>query len=330
MARIVQFHRAGGPEVLEFADWEDPAPKSDEVLIRVRALGLNRADAMWREDAYVEAARFPARIGYELGGVVEAVGANVRHVAVGEAVNTLPLFSLNDYGMYGDLVVAPSHAVVSQPEGLTFEEGASVWVMFLTAYGMLVETLDAKPGDVVVITAASSSVGLAAIQVARARGAIPIAVTRTREKEQRLLEAGAAHVVRSEEQDVAAEIARLSGGKGATIVVDPVGGPLAAQLVDALAPGGTLLLYGDLSRKPVPLTALTLVGRQITVRGFTLDPLAGSTGELKAANMNFIVEGLASGKLRPAIDRSFPFDRIVDAHRHLESNGHFGKIVVTL
>src|SRR5437870_5977947 len=151
MSRIVEFAKAGGPEVLEFKDIEVPTPADDEVRIRVKAIGLNRAEAMWREDAYIEPVKFPARLGYEAVGIVDAVGRNATEVAVGDAVNTIPSFSMNQYGMYGDVVLAPSYAIVKHPPSLSYEQAASIWMMFVTAYGALIEDAKLTAEDAVII-----------------------------------------------------------------------------------------------------------------------------------------------------------------------------------
>ncbi len=191
MSRKIIFEQAGGPEVLQTRNVEVPSPGPHEVRIAVKAIGLNRAEAMWRQDEYIEPVRFPAGLGYEAAGLVDAVGVDVTGLAVGDAVNVIPSFSMNDYGTYGDLVLAPDYAVVKQPDGLSFVEAASIWMMFVTAYGALIEDAKVGPGDVVLIPAASSSVGLAAIQLVAFAGATPVALTRTSAKRQQLLDAGA-------------------------------------------------------------------------------------------------------------------------------------------
>ena len=139
--------------------------------------------------------------------------------------------------MYGELVIAPATAVVKHPESLTFEEAASIWMMFMTAYDALIGTAKITAQDVVLIPAASSSVGLAAIQITNMIGAKSVALTRTSEKKEALLKAGAAHVIVTEEQDIVAEVMKITNGKGATVVYDPVGGPTFAKLIAATAPG---------------------------------------------------------------------------------------------
>src|SRR3979409_361793 len=177
MSRTIKFAKAGGPEVLEFVEVRVPAPGPNEVRIKVKAIGINRAEAMWRNDKYIEPVKFPAGLGYEAAGVVDAVGKDVTDFAVGDAVSTIPAFSLNQYFTYGEVILAPDYAVVKHPEALSFVEAASVWMMFITAYGALIFDAQVKVGDFVIIPAASSSVGLAAIQIANYAGATPIAPT---------------------------------------------------------------------------------------------------------------------------------------------------------
>jgi len=194
VSRIIKFSKAGGPDVLEFIEAPIPAPGPCEVRIEVKTIGINRAESMWRNDKYIEPVKFPAGLGYEAAGIVDAVGKDVTGFAVGDAVSTIPAFSMNQYCTYGEVILAPAHAVVKHPESLSFVEAASVWMMFLTAYGALVFDDRVKAGDFVMIPAASSSVGLAAIQLVNYAGATSVALTRTSEKKKRLHEAGAAHV----------------------------------------------------------------------------------------------------------------------------------------
>jgi NADPH:quinone reductase-like Zn-dependent oxidoreductase len=135
MSRTIKFAKAGGPEVLEFIEMEVPAPGLHEVRIKVKAIGINRADSMWRSDKYVESPIFPAGLRYDCAGLVDAVGKDVTGFAVGDTVSTIPAFSLNKYFTYGEVIPAPDHAVVKHPESLSFVEAASIWMMFITAYG---------------------------------------------------------------------------------------------------------------------------------------------------------------------------------------------------
>src|SRR5258705_4911332 len=212
MSRTIKFAKAGGPEVLEFVEVQVPAPGPNEVRIKVKAIGINRAEAMWRVDDYFEPVKkFPAGLGYEAAGIVDAVGKDVSGFAVGDDVNVIPSFSMNDYATYGEVILVPDYAVVRQPKALSFTEAASVWMMFVTAYG-LIEDAKVTKGDFVLILAATSSVDLATIQIATYTGATTIALTRTSTKKQQLLDAGAgaAHVIATEEVDLSGEVMRIT------------------------------------------------------------------------------------------------------------------------
>ncbi|POR47435.1 NADPH:quinone reductase-like Zn-dependent oxidoreductase [Paraburkholderia eburnea] len=329
MSRTVKFAKAGGPEVLEFVEAAVPAPGPGEVRIKVKAIGINRAEAMWRADAYIEPVKFPAGLGYEAAGIVDAVGADVAGIAPGDAVNVIPSFSMNQYFTYGETIIVPGYAVVRHPASLSFAEAASVWMMFVTAYGALIEDAKVTHGDFVVVPAASSSVGLAAIQIANYAGATSIAVTRHASKKQALLDAGAAHVVVTDETDLVEEIMRITNGQGARVAFDPVGGPNFAKLISALSFKGIAFIYGALDERETTLPVLEMIAKVITVKAHNIWLTSGDETRRKAA-VEFVLGGLESGALKPVIDRTFGFDEIVDVHRYLETNGQFGKIVVTV
>src|SRR5262245_793777 len=200
MARVVRVHKLGGPEVLTIDQVDVPQPGPGEVRIAVKALGLNRAEAMFRSGHYLEQPRLPARLGYEAAGTVEALGEGVQGLKVGDVVSTIPAFSQNQYGVYGDTAIVPAFAVAKHPASLSWTEAAAVWMQYLTAWGALIDIADLKAEDTLLIPAASSSVGLATIQIARMIGATPVALTRHSSKRKALLDAGAAHVIATEEQ----------------------------------------------------------------------------------------------------------------------------------
>jgi NADPH:quinone reductase-like Zn-dependent oxidoreductase len=329
MSRTIKFAKAGGPEVLEFIEMEVPAPGPHEVRIKVKAIGINRAESMWRKDKYVEPVKFPAGLGYEAAGVVDAVGKDVTGFAAGDTVSTIPVFSLNKYSTYGEIILVPDHAVVKHPESLSFAEAASVWMMFITAYGALIFDAQVKAGDHVILPAASSSIGLAAIQLANYAGATPIALTRTSDKKKRLLDAGAEHVIATQEQDAVAEVMRITNGNGARVAFDPVGGPDFPKLIRALTNQGIAYIYGALSEGDTPIPVLEMIPKMPTVKGYSVRLVLGDAARRKVA-VEYVTRGLESGALKPVIDRTFKFDDIVEVHRYLENSSQFGKIVVTL
>jgi len=329
MARVVRFHQVGDPEVLRIEEVEVPPPGKGEVQISVKALGLNRAESMFRRGEYLEDPKLPARLGYEAAGTVAAVGPGVQGFKVGDAVSTIPAISMNAYGVYGDLTNAPAYAVTHHPASLSWVEAAAIWMQYLTAYGALIDIAKLTKGDTALIPAASSSVGLAAIQIANRVGAVPVALTRGRSKRQILLDQGAAHVIVTDEQDLVKEVLGITGGKGARVVFDPVGGPTFAKLVQATAQLGILFLYGALSPEPTPLQALDFLDKWATIRGYVVAEILSDPQRRERA-IKFVNDGLAAGSFKPLIAKTFPLEKIVDAHRYLESNQQIGKIVVTV
>jgi NADPH:quinone reductase-like Zn-dependent oxidoreductase len=329
MAKVVRFHEIGGPEVLKLEELDVPPPGNGEVQIRIKAIGLNRAESMFRRGQYLEAPKLPARLGYEAAGTVAAIGPEVQGFKVGDVVSVIPAFSPNDYGMYAELANVPARAVVKHPESLSFDEASAVWMQYVTAYGALIDIGGLTKGDSLVIPAASSSVGLAAIQIANKVGATPIALTRGSSKSQALLDAGAAHVIATDEQDLVKEILGLTGGKGARVVFDPVGGPTFANLAQATARLGILFLYGALSPEPTPLPLFDVLGKWITIRGYVMTEITRDPARLVRAKA-FVNGGLADGSFKPLIAKTFPLDQIVEAHRYLESNQQIGKLVVVV
>ena len=329
MSRVVRFHRLGGPEVLQIDEVPDRALKEGEMRVRIEAIGLNRAEQMYRAGVYHEAPVLPSLNGYEASGIVMEKGPGVSGFSVGEPINVVPSFSLKDYGVYAEVAVVPAYAVVKRPKGLTAIEAAAVWMAYVTAYGALIDIAKVGKGDAVIITAASSSVGLAAIQIVNSVGAVAIALTRTSAKASALKAAGAAHVVATEEQDLVAAINAMTNGKGARVVFDPIGGPGVDKLAQATSPGGTLFLYGGLSLQPTIFPVGPAFMKGLSLRGYTLFEIVADKARRDAA-IAFVTKGLEAGTLKPVIARTFAFDDIVEAHRYLESNAQVGKIVVTV
>lgn len=329
MPKVVRFHEVGGPEVLRIEELPVTEPGPNEVRLKVQALGLNRAEAMFRAGQYLEAPKLPARLGYEAAGVVDAVGSGVSGFKPGDVVSVVPAFSMNEYGVYGEVAVVPAAAVVKTPANLSAVEAAAVWMQYLTAYGALGDVGQLKAGESVIITAASSSVGIAAIQIALMVGATPIATTRTSAKKDELRKAGATHVIATEEEDLVAEVLKITGGVGARLVFDPVTGPMVEKLAAATAREGTIFLYGALDTRPTPFPLFTALSKAISIRGYTLMEITTDPARLERSKA-FVVRGLASGHLKPIIAKTFPFDQIVEAHRYLESNQQIGKVVVTV
>jgi len=329
MPRIVRFHETGEADVLKLEETPLVEPGAGEVRLKVEAIGLNRAEVLFRQGLYLEAPELPSRIGYEAAGVVDAVGADVHDIKVGDRVSTIPSFSMRQYGVYGESAVVPAFAAAPYPDTLSAEAAAAIWMPYMTAYGALIALGKLQPEQTVLITAASSSVGLAAIQIVKSVGAMAVATTRGADKKDFLLEAGADHVIVTDEEDMAEQMKTIGTGKGANLVFDPVAGPFLEKLARAAAPGATIFEYGLLSGQPTPFPLIDALGKGLSVRGYVLFEIVQKS-DLLAAGKQFVTAGLTSGALKPVIDRTFKLEEITNAHRYMESNQQKGKIVVTV
>lgn len=304
-------------------------PVSGEVLIRVQAAGLNRAEAIFMRGEEFGPSAFPSRIGCEAAGLVHAVGRDVDPVWLGKRVATIPGFSMYRQGVLGEEAIVPVDALGAYPMGLSPTEGAAVWMQYLTAWGALIHFGKIARGEFVLIRAASSSVGLAAIQLANDVGAIPIAATRTGQKRARLLELGAHSVIATEEEDLVAHVNQITAGQGARLILDPVGGPEVEVLAEACAVGGTLFLFGGLSMRPTPFPTVPSMRKGMSMRGYSMREFRNSPSVLQSAK-SYICSRLKEGRFRPIIARTFPLEQVSDAYRYLESNQQIGKVVVTV
>jgi NADPH:quinone reductase-like Zn-dependent oxidoreductase len=328
-ARVVRFHALGGPEVLKIQEEPIPEPGKGEVRLDVKAIGLNRAEVMFRKGQYLESPVLPSKLGYEAAGVVTAIGPDVDKKWLGKKASTVPAFLMTNYGVYGEVAIVPAYALAVYPEKLTPEEGTSIWMQYLTAYGALIAHAQITKGDFVIITAASSSVGIAAIEMVKAEGAISIATTRTSKKKVTLVEVGATHVIATQEEDFIARIKEITGGKGARVIFDPIAGKGIELLAQAATVGGTIFEYGALAGEPTPFPLFTALSRGLSIRGYTLREIFSDL-KLRAKAEQYVFDHITAGKFKPRIDRVFPFAEIVDAHRYMESNQQIGKIVVTV
>jgi NADPH:quinone reductase-like Zn-dependent oxidoreductase len=328
-AKVVRFHSLGGPEVLKIQDEPIPEPGKGEVRLEVKAIGLNRAEVMFRRGRYLESPTLPSKIGYEAAGVVEAVGPEVDKSWMGKKVSTVPAFLMTQYGVYGEVAIVPATALAVYPEKLSAEEGTSIWMQYLTAYGALIWHGQITKGDFVIITAASSSVGIAAIEMVKAEGAISIATTRTSKKKATLVEVGAAHVIATQEEDFLARVKEITSGHGARVIFDPVAGTGIELLAQAAAVGGTIFEYGALAPEATPFPLFTALSKGLNVRGYTLRELFADP-KLKVKAERYVFDRIEAGDFKPRIDRVFPLAKIVEAHRYMESNEQIGKIVVTV
>lgn len=337
--KAVRFHAHGGPEVLRYEDVPDPVPRPGEALVRVRACALNHLDLWERRGLDRVTLPLPHISGSDVAG--EVVAAEAPGVEIGQRVlvqpglscgrcpaclsgadNFCPEYDVLGYrsdGGYAELVRVPVQNLVPIPAHVGWIAAAAFPLTFLTAWHMLVSRAQLGAGETVLVLAAGSGVGQAAVQIARLYGARVLATAGSDDKAARARALGAEAVVNHRTQDLAAEVRRLTGGRGADLVIEHVGQATWDASVRSLARGGRLVTCGATTGPSGALNLPTLFSRQISILGSYM----GSKGELRR-----VAELFFAGRLAPVVDRVFPLERAADAQRRLEAGEHFGKIVL--
>ena len=325
--RAAFISRPGGPEVLEIREVEPPRIGPDDLLVRVRASGLNRADIHQRKGGYPAPPGSPADIpGLEYAGDVAGVGANVRDFAAGDRV-----FGIAGGGAHAELLAIPARTAARAPAALSWTDAGAIPEAFITAHDALVTQAHLARGERVLIHAVGSGVGLAAIQVARAVGAIPFGTSRTPDKIERAMPFGLERGEVLRDPGELAPLAEAWAPGGFDVVLDLVGGGYTPASVATLTTRGRLMLVGLVAGATASFDLRRILSRRITLTGTVLR--ARSTDEKAAATAAFsrdLGDALATGAIRAVVDRVFPLADIADAHRRMESNESFGKVVIVV
>lgn len=325
--RAVVIARPGGPEVLELREVPAPEPGPEEVLVRVRTSALNRADLLQREGRYPAPPGVAADVpGLEFAGEVARVGARVTAWRAGDRV-----MGLVSGGAHAELVVTHERAVVAVPPSLNWHDAAAVPEAFVTAHDALVTQANTRPGEHVVVHAAGSGVGLAALQVARLLGAVPFGTARTPAKLERARDLGMEDGVAlgAGVEALGERVAAWTRGRGADVVLDLLGGPYVAASLAALAPKGRLVLIGTIAGRRAELDLGLAMSRRVTIRGTVLR--ARPIEEKIVATRLFAAEvlpALAAGAVRPTVDSVYDVADVAAAHERLGGNATFGKVVL--
>lgn len=325
--RAVVIVRPGGPEVLEVREVDRPVPGNGEVLVRVHATALNRADLLQREGRYPAPPGWPADIpGMEIAGEVAVHGPGATLWKEGDRV-----FGIVGGGGYAEYVVTHERTLAAVPPRLTWTDAAAVPEAFITAHDALITQAHLLPSERVLIHAVGSGVGLAALQIVRAAGAVAYGDARTAEKIERARSLGLTDglVVTGDLSDIPRRVGEWTHGGGVEIVVDLVGGPYLAASIAAAATRGRIVLVSTMGGRDATLPLGTILGKRLTVIGTVLRarPLEEKILATRAFAVQ-IVPLLDRGAVRPIVDRVVPLDQIADAHRYLESNATFGKVVI--
>jgi len=323
--RAVVITRPGGPEVLEIRDVDAPQPGADDVLVRVRASGLNRADIHQRKGGYPAPPGSPADIpGLEYAGEVAGVGRDVNGFAVGDRV-----FGIAGGGAHAELITVPARTIARVPSSVSWDDAGAIPEAFITAHDALVTQAHLARNERVLIHAVGSGVGLAAVQVARAIGAIPYGTSRTADKIERAMPLGLERGAAIRDASELAPVAHEWAPDGFDVVLDLVGGAYTPASIAVMSNRGRLMLVGLVAGASATLDLRRILSRRLTMIGTVLR--ARSVDEKAAATDAFardLLDGFESGALHAVVDRVFPLAAIADAHRRMESNESFGKVVV--
>jgi len=325
--RALTISQPGGPEVLEIRNAADPVISAEEVLVRVRASALNRADILQRRGLYpAPPGVAPDVPGLEFSGEVEASGALVTTFQPGDRV-----MGLVGGGGQAEKVRVHERLCLGIPPGMSFEDAAAVPEAFLTAYDALFERARLQAGETVLVHAAGSGVGTAAASMAAVSGARVVALSRSPEKRRRLAALGAHHVFDPAAASVTESIRRASGGDGIRVVLDLVGAAVWALNMDVLATLGRIVLVGTMGGRKVEADLSALMHKRATVVGTVLRtrPIEEKI-ELVQRFSRTMLPLLASGRLSPVVHRVFPLEEAAGAHAAMERNENFGKIVLRI
>lgn len=339
--KAIVFQQHGGPEVLKYIDYPDPVPRPNEVLVRVKACALNHLDLWVRRGIPGVPFPLPHIPGSDVAGEIAQIGADVTTVRVGQKVVLTPGISCGKCaacisgqdnrcrqftnlgymidGGCAEFVRVPVVNCMPYPENLSFEEAASIPLVFQTAWHMLVARAELQPGEDVLVLGAGSGVGSAAIQVAKFLGARVIATAGSTEKLQKAVELGADHLINHKTQKIREEVRRITGKRGVDVVFEHIGTATWDESIASLAPAGRLVTCGATTGYDAKIDLRFLFSRQLSLLGSYM----GTKFELQT-----VMKLVAAGRLKPVVDRVFPLAQAAAAHAYLESSSQFGKVVL--
>jgi NADPH:quinone reductase len=323
--KAIRIHETGGPEVMRLEEVETPTPKEGEVLIKVAAAGINYADLAQREGAYLTRTRTPMTLGAEVAGTVTALGQGVSVPAEGGRV-----VAFAEGGGYAEYAVAKTAMVIPIPPNLDFEHAAAFPVQGLTAYQLLRESAHIEAGESVLVHAAAGGVGTLAVQLARLMGAGTVVGTASNASKLDLVRRlGADAAINYSEADWFEQVKKATSGQGADIILEMVGGEVAEQSLQCLAPFGRMVVFGAASGKIVQFSGIQLMYKNQAIIGYWLTSQLRRIDRIAAATRE-LMQYLASGKLEIIVGQTFPLAEAAEAHRAIAERRTVGKVVLVV
>ena len=315
------YYETGGPDVFRYEEVPDPVVRPGRVLIEVAAVSIQGGDLLHRQGGVM--ASSPHIVGYQAAGVVREVGAGVEQFRAGQ-----PVVATLGYGSHAELALAPAASVYAVPDGMSLDDAAGVPIEFGTADDCLFEFGALQAGETVLVQAGAGGVGLAAIQLAKAAGAVVLATASSDERLARLHEYGLDHAINYTTADVATEVARITEGAGVNLVVDPVGGATLESSIAALAYRGRISWVGRAGRETRPPDVWPLMQKNGTLYGVFLGAEFAHQPARTRAMIERLLGRVAAGELRVVIDSAYPLAEAAQAHRHIESRQAFGRVLL--
>lgn len=328
MPRAWVIHDYSGYEGLSLEEFAEEQPGPGEIRLRIEAFALNWGDMDLMHDRYsFSFPEFPARIGMEAAGIVDALGPDVTGISLGDRYCTLPYFYGNG-GASGESLIIDQRYVTKAPAGLSAVESASVWMQYMTAYFPVVELSGAGPDSNILVTAATGTAGTAALEIGRIKGATMIGTTRFEHNRAFLESVGASHVIVAGSGNLAEQLHKITGGKGIDAAFDPVGGGMINQYGPALARDSQIFFYGTLDATFPELPIVDMFQANAVFHPYSLFNYV-ENAKMCAKGKAFVYDALASGKIAPRIDRVYPMEQYRDAWDYLkEPRTAHGKVVV--
>jgi NADPH:quinone reductase len=324
--RRIEIERPGGPEVLKVAEAPVPTPGEGEVLIKVQAAGVNRADISQRMGRYRLGPGMPSILGLEVAGTIAALGAGASLWKTGD-----PVCALLSGGGYAEYAVAPAVQCLPVPAGWTAAEAASLPETFFTVWLDVFELGGLQPGETLLVHGGSSGIGVTAIQLARAFGSRVFVTAGSEKKCEACRQLGAEAAINYRTADFEASIRDLTSGRGVDVILDMVGGSYMIRNLRSLAPRGRLVFINFMESKDATVDISLILGKQLTITGSGLRP---QTVERKAEIAHQLRERvwplLEAGKIKPVIDSLYRLADVAEAHRRMESSEHIGKILLRM
>lgn len=332
MSKMLRVHQFGNVQGLKLDEVNLRPLRSGEAKIAVKAAGITRDNLNFIKGNVLPGQpkpQLPATFGYEAAGTVQTVGAGVDPAWIGKRVAPIGPYDFLTYGSVGDEIIVPAERLVEIPAKISFEQAAALWIPYLTAFPVVEQRKNLPAGAYVLITAATSTVGHAAIQYAQNLGLKPIGTTRSAAKAKLLQQAtGIKNVIVTSQEDLNKRVQTITHQQGVSLILDPIGGSTVPTLAKAAAPGGIIIEYGVLGGLKAQLPVAQLLGKGLTITGFTVDQISAHP-QRRIKAVNFILDALRKGQLKPLIAAVFPLNKYRAAFDQLQKNDRLGRVILT-